>query len=75
MFSITSSNEMVKFRNVHIYKSNGKTIIIIEQLNGHCSFLFEKDLQEIINLISKSYNECITLDFSGFSFSKTSQSS
>ncbi|CAK75255.1 unnamed protein product (macronuclear) [Paramecium tetraurelia] len=74
MFSIQSSTNLIKFRNVHLFKSQNKTMIVIEQLNGHTSFIYEKDIQDIISLISKSYNQCITLDFNGFSFSKQSQS-
>ncbi|CAD8043036.1 unnamed protein product [Paramecium primaurelia] len=75
MFSIKSSTNLIKFRNIHLFNSQNKTIIIIEQLNGDTSFIYEKDIQDIICLISKSYNQCITFDFNGFSFSKQSQSS
>ncbi|CAD8061054.1 unnamed protein product [Paramecium sonneborni] len=75
MFQIKSSTSLIKFRNIHLFKSQNKTIIIIEQLNGHTSFIYEKDIQDILSLISKSYHYCITLDFNGFSFSKQSQSS
>ncbi|CAD8139320.1 unnamed protein product [Paramecium octaurelia] len=74
MFSIKSSTSIIKFRDIHLFKSHNETILIIEQLNGSTSFIYEKDIQNLIGLISQSYNQCITLDFNGFSFSKQSQS-